>query len=147
MVDRIKKLMELKKMSPTQFADEIEVQRSSLSHVLSERNKPSLDFMLKIKNAFPDINLDWLLLDEGTIFIKKEEEKEMEQFSPEKQQQAELKFSADIDQEEKSGNEKETVAKSEKETHLTGKIQIDKQPVRVIMFYSDNSFEIFEPRQ
>jgi transcriptional regulator with XRE-family HTH domain len=147
MVDRIKKLMELKKMSPTQFADEIEVQRSSLSHVLSGRNKPSLDFMLKIKNAFPDINLDWLLLDEGSIYNKKNEKWEIDQISPEKQQQVELTFSTENEQEEITGNEKENIGNPEQGTRLPGKIRNGKQPVRVIMFYSDNSFETFEPRQ
>jgi hypothetical protein len=37
------------------------VQRSSLSHLLSGRNKPSLDFILKIVDVFPDVDLYWIL--------------------------------------------------------------------------------------
>jgi transcriptional regulator with XRE-family HTH domain len=55
-------------LSPAQFADRIGFQRSALSHVLSGRNNPSLDFVLKVKSSFPDINLDWLTLGAGNQF-------------------------------------------------------------------------------
>lgn len=48
-------------ITPSMFADQIGVQRSSISHLLSGRNKPSLDLVLKIVNAFPQIDLYWLL--------------------------------------------------------------------------------------
>ena len=48
-------------ITPSLFADQIGVQRSSISHLLSGRNKPSLDLVLKIVNAFPQIDLYWLL--------------------------------------------------------------------------------------
>jgi len=54
-------------MSPSKFADEIGVQRSSISHILSERNKPSLEFVQKILNTFPEINTDWLLTGKNTM--------------------------------------------------------------------------------
>jgi transcriptional regulator with XRE-family HTH domain len=68
MLDRIKHLIEFKKLTATQFSEEIGIQRSSLSHVLSGRNKPSLDFMLKIKDRFPEVSLNWLLLGEGEMY-------------------------------------------------------------------------------
>ena len=67
MLSRIKQIIDKEKLSSTQFATEIGVQRSALSHVLSGRNKPSLDFMMKIKTRYPDINLDWLMLGKGKI--------------------------------------------------------------------------------
>lgn len=48
-------------ITPSMFADQIGVQRSSISHLLSGRNKPSLDLVLKIVHAFPQIDLYWLL--------------------------------------------------------------------------------------
>src|SRR5204863_8689560 len=51
------------------FADKIRVQRSSLSHLLSGRNKPSLDFIMKITDVFPDVNLYWMLNGKGS-FLK-----------------------------------------------------------------------------
>jgi len=49
-------------LSAAAFAERIGVQRSSVSHILSRRNKPSLDFMLKIHEHFREVDLDWLLL-------------------------------------------------------------------------------------
>ncbi len=69
MIDRIKQIMSLEQLSSSQFADTIKLQRSSLSHVLSGRNKPSLDFVMKIKTAFNRISLEWLLFGEGAMFI------------------------------------------------------------------------------
>ena len=70
MIDRIQALMKKQKVNATQFAEEIGIQRSALSHVMSGRNNPSLDFMLKIKSRYPDVNLDWLLLGEGEMLDK-----------------------------------------------------------------------------
>jgi transcriptional regulator with XRE-family HTH domain len=53
--------MEQLKVSPSEFAERIGVQRSSISHVLSGRNKPSIDFLEKILNTFPDIDANWLI--------------------------------------------------------------------------------------
>jgi transcriptional regulator with XRE-family HTH domain len=58
---RIKKVMEFHDLSASLFADKIGVQRSSISHILSGRNKPSLDFVLKITSEFKDVDIHWLL--------------------------------------------------------------------------------------
>lgn len=60
---KIEQIIVDKGMSPSFFADAIGVQRSSISHILSGRNKPSLDIIQKILRVFPDINRDWLLFD------------------------------------------------------------------------------------
>lgn len=73
MVDRIKSIMEYYHLSSAQFADRIGFQRSALSHVLSGRNNPSLDFVLKVKAAFPDIDLDWLTMGKGNLFVNQVE--------------------------------------------------------------------------
>ena len=54
--------MENHHLNAAGFAEKIGVQRSSISHILSKRNKPSLDLILKIQSAFDNITLDWLLL-------------------------------------------------------------------------------------
>ena len=58
---RIQKLIESKKLTKSAFAKEIGIQRSSLAHFFSGRNKPSLEFFLKIKNKYPDIDLNWII--------------------------------------------------------------------------------------
>lgn len=67
MVDRIKKIMEYKQMSPTAFADTIDINRSSLTHIFSGRNQPSLDVAKKILTAFPDISTEWLVMGIGDM--------------------------------------------------------------------------------
>jgi len=66
-VDRIEKVMAHYDLSASTFADKIGVQRSSISHLLKGRNKPSLDFLLKIKNAYPDMDINWILFGQGNL--------------------------------------------------------------------------------
>jgi transcriptional regulator with XRE-family HTH domain len=57
--------METHQLTASLFADKIGVQRSSISHILSGRNKPSLDFILKVTAVFSDVDMYWLLNDVG----------------------------------------------------------------------------------
>lgn len=61
MVNRILAVMRMKNLTPSQFADEIGIQRSGMSHIISGRNKPSLEFVMKILQRYPDIKPEWLL--------------------------------------------------------------------------------------
>lgn len=65
--DRIRLLMHFKNLNATQLADILQVQRSSISHILTERNKPSLDFVQKVINEFPDVSYDWLINGAGNL--------------------------------------------------------------------------------
>jgi len=67
--DRITKVIEHSELTPAEFAEEIGVQRSSISHIISGRNKPSLDFISKIKTAFPKFEWSWLITGEGEMLI------------------------------------------------------------------------------
>ncbi len=58
---RLNIIMDFYQLSAALLADKIEVQRSSISHLLSGRNKPSLEFVLKILKTFPEVELYWLL--------------------------------------------------------------------------------------
>ncbi len=72
--DRISKIIEYSQLTSSEFADEIEVQRSSISHITSGRNKPSLDFLIKVKERFPELNWDWLINGEGEMIFSPEEQ-------------------------------------------------------------------------
>ena len=63
--NRLKKILENHQLTASLFADKIGVQRSSISHILSGRNKPSLDFILKVTKAFSDVDIYWLLNGKG----------------------------------------------------------------------------------
>lgn len=69
--NRLKTVIEYFGESASSFSEKIEVQRSSISHIISGRNKPSLDFILKILKAYPDISLYWLLNGKGKMLEKK----------------------------------------------------------------------------
>lgn len=78
--ERISKVIEYAELSPSEFADAIDVQRSSISHITSGRNKPSLDFLIKVRQHFPELAWDWLILGEGDMLspTTKVEEKQAE---------------------------------------------------------------------
>jgi transcriptional regulator with XRE-family HTH domain len=59
--DKIKQVLKDKNLTPSYFADEIGVQRSSISHILSGRNRPSFDIIQKIIRRFPELGYDWIL--------------------------------------------------------------------------------------
>ncbi|GAB3338157.1 helix-turn-helix transcriptional regulator [Larkinella ripae] len=62
--DKIKQVLKDKNLTPSYFADEIGVQRSSISHILSGRNRPSFDIIQKIIRRFPELGYDWILEDD-----------------------------------------------------------------------------------
>ena len=66
--DKIEKIMLVEKLNSAQFAIEIGIQGSTLSHILNGRNKPSLEVLKKIMNRFRNINPEWLILDSGTMY-------------------------------------------------------------------------------
>lgn len=76
-IKRLELLLDYYSLNASAFADKIGVQRSSLSHLLSGRNKPSLDFILKILEVFPDVDLYWILNGKGN-FPKNSDEKKTE---------------------------------------------------------------------
>ena len=63
--ERIELLMKCYELSPSQFAEKTGIQRASVSHIVSGRNKPSLEVMLKIHDAFPELDLKWLMTGVG----------------------------------------------------------------------------------
>lgn len=66
-IKRIETILEYYGLSASSFADALGVQRSGLSHLMSGRNKPSLDFIMKISDTYPDVNLYWLLNGTGNF--------------------------------------------------------------------------------
>ena len=61
-VSRIEEVRKNHQLTAASFATKIGVQRSAISHILSGRNKPSLEFLMKIHDSFDEVNLEWLIL-------------------------------------------------------------------------------------
>ena len=78
---KIQKIMQDNGLTPSHFADQIEVQRSTISHILVGRNKPSLEIIQKIKKRFPDISYDWLIDDNAEIIFDLSNENKDNQFN------------------------------------------------------------------
>ncbi|MFL9844038.1 helix-turn-helix domain-containing protein [Flavobacterium rhizosphaerae] len=66
-IKKLEEILDFYSLSASAFADKLNVQRSGLSHLLSGRNNPSLDFVLKIVENFPEVDLYWLLLGKGSF--------------------------------------------------------------------------------
>lgn len=115
---RIKKLLSFYNITAAQMADTIGVQRSSISHLLSGRNKPSLDFVVKVIQAYEEVDLYWLLNGKGS-FPKIEETK------PNK------KVSSPSHLSDKSSEVLSIEGKSEEIEHI-------------IIFYKDGSFKKYK---
>ena len=68
---RLLEIMDFYNLSASNLADKIGVQRSSISHILSARNKPSLEFVMKLLSSFPEVDLYWLLNGKGQLSSEK----------------------------------------------------------------------------
>jgi transcriptional regulator with XRE-family HTH domain len=67
MKERILQILKHTGMTATKLADEIGVQRSGISHMISGRNQPSYDFMIKLLKRFPELSAEWLLRGKGQM--------------------------------------------------------------------------------
>jgi len=72
-IGRLEEILQFYNLTASSFADRIGVQRSSISHLLSGRNKPSLEFVMKVVKTFPEVNLYWLLNGKGSFPYKAEQ--------------------------------------------------------------------------
>ncbi len=114
---RLQKVIEYYGESASSFAEKIGVQRSSISHILSGRNKPSLDFVLKILSFYPEVELYWLLNGKGDFPASN--------------------ITQDKNVETHPLSIKKNIEKNEA-------LETDKIIQRIVIFYSDGSFENFE---
>ncbi len=157
MKERIKTIMEQNSLSAAQFADKIGVARSGLSHVLSGRNKASLDYIVKILKEFPQIDSNWLLTGQGNLRAAINSEESTERSELGRQVHTSLdtlnkKISttkAALAREVLPSKE-EMIKESDKRKAKNTK-QRDKREAkgieRIVIFYSDGSFENYCPNK
>ena len=65
--NRLKMIMHFKSMNTTQFSEAIQVQRSSLTHILNGRNNASLDVVTKVVDRYPEVDFKWLVMGIGSL--------------------------------------------------------------------------------
>ena len=68
MKDRILEFLKRENKTSAQFAEEIHVQPSGISHILSGRNKPSLDFVIKMLEKYSFLSTEWLMFGKGSMY-------------------------------------------------------------------------------
>ncbi|WP_417556804.1 helix-turn-helix domain-containing protein [Mesoflavibacter zeaxanthinifaciens] len=129
---RLQKVIDYYGESGSSFAEKIGVQRSSISHILSGRNKPSLEFVLKVLSSYPEVELYWLLNGKGNF--------------PAEKKSTEIK--SEIPTRPESQNLFSEVEEKTQETNSTSISRIEqnskKEIDRIVIFYKDGSFQNFE---
>jgi transcriptional regulator with XRE-family HTH domain len=133
--ERIKYLMKLNNLTASAFADEIGVQRSSISHILSGRNKPSLDIVVKILTRFPNVSSDWLLLGKKNVTNVNNVEKETENTEIHNELTNVNQFKTDVNGSFESVENKEF-------TNVISKGE-GKNIEKIVFFYTDGTFKIY----
>ena len=71
LIERFRYIMKLNNLTASAFAESIGVQPSSVSHILSGRNKPSLEFIQKIIVNYPKIDAAWLINGTTSVHVDK----------------------------------------------------------------------------
>ncbi len=74
-IDRIKLIVEKEQIPSTLFAESIDVKQSTFSHILTGRNKPSLEVIMKIHRKYNYVNLNWLLYGQGSMLASDDGQK------------------------------------------------------------------------
>lgn len=142
MVERIKQIMDEKELTSSQFADGMDVPRAVLSHVLSGRNKPSLDVILKIADTHSDISLEWLLLGKGEMLSSLAADSH--QIKAPVEAPATEKPLPVSTSDDKSDSDK--VQKKAIDLPAVSQVLSGARAIRQVMFfYTDGSFESFSP--
>ena len=142
MQERFKQLLEEKNLTATRFAAMIKVNASAMSHILNGRSKPGFDVLDKIAQAFPDVNLNWLISGKGSLYNNRisTPAKEVEKIPVQKNL---------FEEEEKRFPIEEKITKAEE--ILRPAVSVASIPTakgkkvkRIILFFEDGSFEDYE---
>ena len=171
MVDRIKQIMEMCDATPAQFATELGINRSNLTHVFSGRNQPSLDLTRKILETFPEVKAEWLIMGTGPMTksdelkMNKEQniesttdqplnltenknnrEKSIEKME-EKNESIEDSKAADRTKEDNRSEQGQTKEKLERTSCPPLFTDHKKEVKKMILIYNDHTFEVYYPQE
>lgn len=138
MKDRIAHIMKAKNLKATDFATLLGVQPSGVSHILAGRNKPSLEFVKKIKETFPEYNLDWIIFGTGPMTTSepfKKPSANTPNVSPSDSDLLPFDFDADTENEVLTDP-----------TEMPNVSMNDTGVKSMVIFYEDGTFESYSPR-
>ncbi len=141
MKEKIEYLLRAGNYTATSLARLLDIQPSGLSHILSGRNKPSFDLVVKILRAFPDVNPDWLLLDSDQVY-RNPTATELAAAQNSEDASSEAASSLDAPQNNQI-SESKNEEKNEQPSIFSPAANCGKSVERVIVLYSDKSFDSY----
>ena len=140
-IKRLETILEYYSLTASSFADKISVQRSSMSHLLSGRNKPSLDFVLKVTEEFPEVTLDWILNGKGS-FPKDDFAPAPTIIQPEKKVEPNPNENLFSNKNEEKVEEKNEVFEEKKVTQIsTSENHYESEIDRIVVFFKNGTFK------
>ena len=147
MKDRLLLFLNRENISATTLADEIGVQRSSISHILSGRNNPSYDFIQKLIKRYDSINTEWLLTGKGDMY-KQERQVDDKKNEGEIDLTDEKNKEKDVSQPQLSFNSEalEQYSQSEKENAFRQVTKVNKIE-KIVYFYKNGTFKEYNPSE
>jgi transcriptional regulator with XRE-family HTH domain len=141
--ERLQMVIKMNGMTNASFADEIGVQRSSISHVLAGRNKPSIDFIQKILMTFPKVNADWLVT--GKRIGKISGSTEEVEVKEERNVTTEVNAPIQTIHEEEPGEYK-GVSREKPVENREPDLDSQRKITKILVFYDDGTFEETVPK-
>ncbi|HNW57560.1 MAG TPA: helix-turn-helix transcriptional regulator [Bacteroidales bacterium] len=149
MKDRILRFLQNENKSYAQFAEEIGVQPSGISHILSGRNNPSLDFILKMLSKYPALSAEWILFGRGSMYktivqptLFDDPDATDSNISVPVEDTVQISDSGEV---EKIVPESETKKEVTEVPFSAGQTNPAKILERVLFFYSDKTFTEYRP--
>ena len=143
MKERILEFLKRENKTSAQFAEEIRVQASGISHILSGRNKPSLDFVIKMLEKYTFLSTEWLMFGRGSMY---KEPKMADLFSEVEMLQSGKPGDIPPGLTDKIHPES-TYREDIHETIREKSYPDHPEAVKIVWFYTDASFEEFYPRK
>ena len=145
MKERLLEFLRNENKTSAQLAEEIGVQASGISHILSGRNNPSLDFILKMLEKYQFLSTDWLLFGKGSMYTDQKLQNLFDVNFSETRENSDATVKKDENRKE---SDIHNVTKNiiEKNSSQTGDGP-DSEIVKIVWFYDNNSFEEFIPRK
>jgi transcriptional regulator with XRE-family HTH domain len=145
MKDRLLEFLRKENKSSAQLAEEIGVQASGISHILSGRNNPSLDFILKMLEKYQFLSSDWLLFGKGSMYKEPRMQSLFDFDSVNSRDSNEQKTKTELIKPE---IEYQDIIKSKTiRDSVISQNNSNPEVIKIVWFYENNSFEEFLPRR
>ena len=144
MKEKLEYLLREKQLTATQLARLLEIQPSGISHIMSGRNKPSFDFVVKILSVFPDINPDWLMLDSDEVYRRGEAPRSNPLFDIDEFDSPSESSSDALENSELSASQNQV--ENLPVQNFSSAKNSGKPVDRIVIFYADGTFESFSQK-